>query len=61
MTKHCLSCGKPVPARTSKDGTPQNSLWLRQHDEFEHFCSMRCAALYGIRSANIRKALGYDK
>lgn len=47
----CKNCGKPVPARYSALGIPQGSLWLIHADKNKRFCTMRCAAEYGIAKA----------
>lgn len=49
--RRCNTCGKPVK-RLTKDGLPNGSAWMAQHDKHEMFCSLRCAARYGIRIAN---------
>ena len=47
----CLSCTRPIPSRYSMLGYVQGSLWLFNRDKAMLFCTMRCAASYGIRVA----------
>ena len=47
----CLMCTHPIPGRYSRMGYPHKSLWLWAHDEAMLFCTLKCAAIYGIRAA----------
>ena len=53
----CVECGRPVPKRrrgfdfTATDRAPG---WFIAADPWRLFCTLRCAARYGIRTAEKR-------
>lgn len=53
----CLQCGSPMPIRESKDNRPLGSINLYYMDKAAIFCTLRCAAAYGIAQA--RAAHGF--
>ena len=50
--KTCMQCGAEV-RRKLADGSPAYNVssWLKAVDKHELFCSMRCAARFGISAA----------
>ena len=61
----CRNCGKEIPTFKADyryaDGTTfprkgefAGSAWIRACDPDRNFCTMRCAARYGIRCASLR-------
>ncbi len=51
MTVACIKCGRDMPHRWTKDGYPRGSIYLRHMDKAYLFCTVDCAARYGIERA----------
>ena len=51
MSARCLACGSEVPHRNAVDGAPLGSNSLSSMDKEYHFCTLRCAARWGINNA----------
>ncbi len=51
----CVQCGGRVGPKRTKDGKRVvGSVGMLRYDTKHWFCSMRCAAAYGIRAAQSR-------
>lgn len=49
---HCLQCGRKLPELTQKDSpVSTRGLAMKIIDPDVLFCTMRCAAKYGVKAA----------
>jgi len=47
----CVQCGEYLRPRYSADGSPLRSNSLNGMDKFSFFCTLRCAARFGVQAA----------
>ena len=47
----CLQCGKRVNHCVKDGQRPNGSAWMKHMDNKDLFCTMRCAAMYGLNKA----------
>jgi len=49
----CMNCQRPVSRAKTKAGGPVRSMDLHRMDPNHFFCTMRCAATFGILCAQV--------